>query len=232
MDFLISHPLTSLVATIAAFALANFIYVKTGQHPLATPIVLAIGFMIVYIVATGVDYQVYMKGAGFIHFLLGPATVALAVPIYRQIAMIGAQARAVAAGLVVAFIVTPLVAWLIARGMGADQDVLMALLPKSVTTPIAIGIAEKIGATPAMAVFFVIATGIFGSLFAFPIFALMRLKDKRAQGFALGAACHGLGIARAFQEGETQGVFAVLGMSLMGLVSGVLLPTIVILLLT
>ena len=228
MEFLLTHPLTSLVVTIGAFALANLIYVKTGQHALATPVVTAILIMIGYVAFTQVNYETYMEGAGFVHFLLGPATVALAVPIYRQISLIGAQARAVAVGLLTTFIVAPTSAWLIARGMGADLDVQLALLPKSVTTPIAIGIAEKIDAIPAMAVFFVITGGMFGALLAFPLFSVMRLKDKRAQGFAMGAACHGIGIARAFEEGETQGVFAVLGMSLMGLISGVALPALVI----
>lgn len=227
MDHILTHPLTSLLVTLGAFSLAQWLQKKAGGHSLLNPVVVAIAITVIFIIASGIGYEAYMEGAGFIHFLLGPATVALAVPLYKQLQMIGKQALAVGTAVLTACFISGFVAWFLANQMGAETDIQLSIIPKSVTTPIAIGIAEKINTIPSMAVFFVFTTGILGSLFATLIFKIVRMDDDKAVGFSLGATCHGLGVARAFQKSETAGAFSVLGMSLMGLVSGILMPLII-----
>lgn len=228
MIYIITHPLFLLVLTLAAYSSANWVQKKVGGHSLLNPVVMAITIIVVFISVSGISYDDYMKGGGYIHFLLGPATVALAVPLYKQIQMIGKQALSIGIAILTASLVSGLVAWALAYILQAGQDIQLSIIPKSVTTPIALGVAEKIGAIPSLTVFFVFTTGILGSLFATMIFKCVRIKDDKAIGFSLGATCHGLGVARAFQQSGEAGAFAVLGMSLMGLVSGIILPFLVI----
>lgn len=229
MEYIVSYPLTSLIVTLAAYSFAVWLQKKAGGHSLLNPIVIAIAVVVAFISLGGIDYETYMKGANFIHFLLGPATVALAIPLYKQLQMIKKQARAVIVSILTACFISGAVAWFLAHQMNAEQDIQLSIISKSVTTPIAIGIAEKIGTIPSLAVFFVFTTGILGSLFATIIFKIVKMDDDKAVGFSLGATCHGLGVAKAFQKSEVAGVFSVLGMSLMGLVSGILMPFVVLL---
>lgn len=141
--------------------------------------------------------------------------------------MIKKQVLAVVTAIVTACFISGFVAWVLAYAMDAEKDIQLSIISKSVTTPIAIGIAEKIGTVPSLAVFFVFTTGILGSLFATAIFKAFKMNNDKAVGFSLGATCHGLGVTKAFQKSETAGVFSVLGMSLMGLVSGILMPFVV-----
>lgn len=230
MHFIVSHPISCLIATLGAYSIALWLQKLAGGHGLLNPVVIAIALVVVYISLLGIDYAVYMKGAELIHFMLGPATVALAIPLYKKVQMLRRQAMAIAISTSMACFISGFVSWFIARQMGAGQAIQLSIITKSVTSPIAIGIAEKIGAIPSMAVFFVFTTGILGSLFAPLVFKMVRMEDERSIGFSLGVTCHGLGVAKAFQRGETAGTFAVLGMSLMGLVSGVFLPSAVLLL--
>lgn len=227
MEYILTHPLTALLVTIGSFSFAQWLQKKAHGNSLLNPVVIAIALSVTFIAFSGIGYETYMQGAGFIHFLLGPATVALAVPLYKQIQMIGKQALAVGTAVLTACFVSGFVAWALACSMGASMDIQLSIIPKSVTTPIAIGIAEKIETIPSLAVFFVFTTGILGSLFATLIFQLVKMNDDKAAGFSLGATCHALGVARAFQKSETAGAFAVLGMSLMGLTSGVLMPFVI-----
>lgn len=227
MDYILTHPLTSLLVTLGAFSLAQWLQKKAGGHSLLNPVVLAIAITVIFIIASDIGYETYMEGAGFIHFLLGPATVALAIPLYKQLQMIGRKALAVGTAVLTACFISGFTAWFLAHQMGAETDIQLSIIPKSVTTPIAIGIAEKINTIPSLAVFFVFTTGILGSLFAGLIFKIVKMDDDKAMGFSLGATCHGLGVARAFQKNETAGAFSVLGMSLMGLVSGILMPFVI-----
>lgn len=227
MDYILSHPLISLIVTLGAYSFAIWLQKKAGGHSLLNPIVVAIAIVVAFISVSGISYDTYMEGAGIIHFLLGTATVALAIPLYKQIKIIKKQAVAVMTAVLTACFVSGFVAWFLAYQMGAETDIQLSIISKSVTTPIAIGIAEKIGTIPSMAVFFVFTTGILGSLFATLIFKIVRMDDDKAVGFSLGATCHGLGVAKAFQKSETAGVFSVLGMSLMGLISGIIMPFVV-----
>ena len=228
IDFLLSNPLSSLFVTLCAFYGFNLLQKKLGGHSMLNPVVWAIISCVVYIKVSGISYDKYMEGAGIIHFLLGPVTVALAVPLYRLLVMISKDTRAILLTITAACLLSAFSAFGIMVLMGAEQDMQLAVTSKSVTAPIAIGIAEKIGTPESLAVLFVFATNIPWLLFTGFIFKAIRVKDERAQGLALGTVCHGLGVARAFQISELCGTYSVIGMSLMGIISGILLPILII----
>ena len=158
------------------------------------------------------------------HFLLGPATVALAVPLYRNIRIVRRALFPMALALVAGAATAVASAVAVAALLGASRETLLSIAPKSVTTPIAMGIAEQIGGLPSMTAVFVILTGIAGAMIGTPLLNLVKLRDWRARGFAVGLAAHGIGTARAFQVNELAGTFAGIAMGLNGIATAVLVP--------
>jgi predicted murein hydrolase (TIGR00659 family) len=225
--YLSASPLLGLTLTLAAYQAGMWIYERMGRNPLFNPVLFAIVALIAILTVTGTDYRTYFDGAQFVHFLLGPATVALAVPLYRHLAEVRRSLLAVvvslAAGSVTAIGSAVGIGWL----LGASHETLLSLAPKSVTTPIAMGISEQIGGLPSLTATLVILTGITGAVFATWTLNLLRLSDWRARGFATGVAAHGMGTARAFQVNETAGAFASLAMGLNGVATAVLVPLLI-----
>ena len=225
-DILI-HPLMALFITIGSFLTAQWLQNKINGHTLLNPVVISIIIVAAYIVSLDINYEDYLYNVNLIHGFLGPATVALAIPLYHQLHLIKKSALAIGVAVRIASLVAAGVAYFLSNLMGAPEDLQLAIIPKSVTTAIAIGIAEKIGTQPSLAIFFVFTTGIIGSVIATMIFRIFGITDEKAIGLSLGVTCHGLGVARAFQCSEKTGAFAVLGMSLMGIISGITLPMLV-----
>lgn len=227
MSAFLQDPLTSLLVTLIAFYGFGVVQKRFGGHSMLNPVIWAIVVCVCFVKFSGITYDIYMSGAGIIHFLLGPVTVALAVPLYRLIGMIKADARAILLTITVACLISAFSAYGIMAVMDASEDMRLAVTSKSVTAPIAIEIANKIGTPSSLAILFVFATNIPWLLFTGFIFKSIRMKDQRAQGIALGTVCHGLGVARAFQVSEICGTYAVIGMSVMGIVSGIVLPILI-----
>lgn len=223
----IFHPLTALFVTMGSFLLAQWIQKRMNGHSLLNPVVLSIIIVVSFLIMFDIPYKQYLQNVHLINGLLGPATVALAIPLYHQLARIKKSLLPIGLSISVASLVAAGTGYFLAHKMGAATDIQLALIPKSATTPIAIEIAEKIGTDPSLAVFFVFTTGIIGSVIAGFIFKLVRITDEKAIGLALGVTCHGLGVARALQISEKAGAFAALGMSLMGIISGIVLPILV-----
>ncbi len=225
--YLAASPLGGLTLTLLAYQLAYWLYQRSGMNPAANPVAIAVAIIVTLLLLTGTSYATYFDGAQFVHFLLGPATVALAVPLYAQLPrlkrMAGPALIALAIGSLTAIVSAIAVGWI----FGADRATLMSLAPKSVTTPIAMGIAEKIGGLPSLTAVLVVTTGILGAIGAQWLFKLLRVKDEAVQGFAIGVAAHGIGTARAFQISETTGAFAALAMGLNGLLTAILLPILI-----
>ncbi len=224
IEEILIHPLMALFFTIGSFVLAEWFQKRMGGHSLLNPVVVAITLVVIYIVGLKIPYQEYLKNVNLLHALLGPATVALAIPLYNQLTLIKKSLIPIGIAVLASCLVAGGVAYYLTHLMNAPRDIQLSIIPKSTTTAIAIGIAEKIKADPSLAIFFVFTTGIIGSLIATLIFKICRIRNERAIGLSLGATCHGLGVARAFQYSERAGAFSVLGMSLMGIVSGILLP--------
>ena len=222
--YLSASPLLGLTVTLLAYQGAFAIYQRSGAHPLANPVLIAVFVLVLFLTLTATSYETYFAGAQFVHFLLGPATVALAIPLYTQFRRVRAMLLPVLAGLLAGSLTAIASAVLVARLFDASPSTQLSLAPKSVTTPIAMGIAERIGGIPSLTTVLVIVTGILGAVGARYVFDAMRVRDPAIRGFAIGVASHGIGTARAFQVNEQSGAFAALAMGLNGALTALLVP--------
>ena len=220
----------ALAGTVAAYSLAVAGYDRLRRPAVLNPVLVAIVLVAAVLALTGTDYDDYFDGAQPLHVLLGPATVALAVPLHRQRTRIRAALLPLGAGLATGVVAAVAAALLVPRLLGAPQVLVLSLGPKSATTPVAIGLAEQVGGLPSLAAALAILTGIGGAVAGPRLLDLLRVRDPAARGFALGVASHGIGTARALQDGEREGAFAGLGLGLGALATVVVLPLLVLLL--
>ena len=222
--YLSATPLLFLTLTLVVYQGAFWIYRRADFHPLLNPVAISVAVLVALLKLTGTPYETYFGGAQFVHFLLGPATVALAVPLYAQLGKLRRAlwpiAGALLAGAVTALVSAVGIAW----ALGASDLTLLSIAPKSVTTPIAMGVVERLGGLPSLTAVLVVSTGIIGAVGAKYVLDALRITDHGVRGFALGTAAHGIGTARAFQESEEAGAFSGLAMGLCGLVTAVLFP--------
>ncbi len=226
--YLSATPLFGLTATLVVYLLAQALYTRLDQAPWANPVLWTVIVLAGGLLATDVPYPTYFAGAQFIHFLLGPAVVALAWPLWQRRQELRQRWQrlllAALAGGVVASGSAFLLAWL----MGLPPEVSLSLIPKSVTAPVAMGIAEKIGGIPALAAVFAVITGLVGALTGRYLFDALRIPTDpegwAARGFALGTASHGIGAARALQVNADAGAYAGLALGLQVLLASLLIP--------
>lgn len=222
--YLSASPLLALTLTLAAYQLGFWIYRRAGFNPLLNPVLIAVVALASVLVATGTDYATYFEGAQFVHFMLGPATVSLALPLYRQFQRVRQSALAIAVSLLAGSLTAVVSAVSIAWALGASEKTLISLAPKSVTAPVAMGISEQFGGLPSLTAVLVILTGIVGAALGPMVLNLIGVKDMAARGLAMGTASHGIGTARAFQVSELAGAFSGLAMGLNALATAILLP--------
>jgi len=222
--YLSTTPLLGLTLTLLAYLIAHALYRKTGLNPLFNPVAISVALLILLLLATGTPYEDYFEGAQFVHFLLGPATVALAVPLYTQLGKLQALLIPILISLLIGVCVAAVSAVASAWLLGASPITLLSLAPKSVTAPVAMGIAEQIGGLPSLTAVLVVTTGIIGAVAGFKIFALLGIKEESIKGIAIGVTSHGIGTARAFQVSSEAGAFSGLAMALTALLSALLLP--------
>ena len=224
--YMAASPLLHLLLTLLAFFLAVWINRRMGGSPLLHPVLVAIALLVGFLLITKTPYSTYFEGAQFIHFLMGPAIVSLAVPLFDHRERIRREfiplILACVAGIITAVISTVV----LVRLLGGREDTMLSLVPKSVTTPIAMGIAEQIGGYPALAAGIVLITGAIGCILGPPMFKLLKIKDHSVQGFAMGLAAHGFGTAQCFSLSNLAGAFAGLAMGVTGLLSAFLIPLI------
>ena len=222
--YLSATPLFGLTATLATYVAAQALYQRAGQAPWANPVLWTVVTLALLLTASGTPYPTYFSGAQFIHFLLGPAVVALAWPLWQRrgelrrrafaIGVAGLAGGAAAGGSAVAL------GW----ALGLPADVLRSLAPKSVTAPVAMGIAEQIGGIPALAAVFAVITGLVGALSAKYLFDALGVAPLAVRGFALGTASHGIGAARAWQVDPDAGAYAGLALGVQVVLAAVLMP--------
>lgn len=225
--YLSQTPLLWLTTTLVAYIVADSISKKLDRHPLANPVIIAAGVLIIILKISDTTFQTYFEGAQFVHFLLGPATVALAVPLFRNLPKVTSWIFPVLAALIGGSITAILSALAIGWALNLPSDILLSLAPKSVTTPIAMGISEQLGGIPTLTAVLVIATGITGAVMVTPLMNLLKIQDYAARGFAVGIASHGIGTARAFQINPLAGTFAGIAMALNGALTALLVPLLV-----
>lgn len=225
--YLAATPLAGLTITLVAYAVGYWVYARCNLHPLANPVLIAVVLIVGCLQLGNVSYPTYFGGAQFVHFLLGPAVVGLAVPLARSWRNVRQLAVPIAGALAVGSIVALGLAVGIGWALGASPVTLASLAPKSVTAPIAMGIAEQIGGVAALAAVFAVATGIIGAALGKFVLDAVRVRDWRARGFALGLAAHGIGTARSFQVNAEAGTYAGLAFGLHGALAAFTLPLLV-----
>ena len=219
-----TSPAFGVALTLCCFQVAIRLQRRCGGHPLCNPVLLAIAAIVALLVLTGTEYAVYFKSARWIHFLLGPATVALAVPLYKHLGEIRRSAVAITVAVITGAITASASAMTIAWALGASPELVRSIAPKSVTAPIAMNVSAQIGGVPELTAVLVVLTGVLGGLCAPEVAAAVGIRCWRAKGLAAGVAGHGIATARMLVLDGTGGAFAGLGMGLCGLFTAVLLP--------
>jgi len=226
--YLSASPLFGLTATLVTYVLAHTLYIRLHHAPWANPVLWTVVVLAGALLLAGVSYPVYFAGAQFIHFLLGPAVVALGWPLWqRRDALRRRWGRLLLASLLGGLAASGS-ALALGWALGLPHDVLLSLAPKSVTAPVAMGIAEKIGGIPALAAVFAVLTGLAGALSGRYLFAALRIPMTPngwiARGFALGTAAHGIGAARALQVNADAGAYAGLALGMQVVLASILMP--------
>ncbi|HJD44253.1 MAG TPA: LrgB family protein [Candidatus Paenalcaligenes intestinipullorum] len=228
--FLSESPLLWLTVTLCVYVASVSVYRWAGSTPFLLPVLTSVVALVIILLLTRTPYPVYFEGAQFIHFLIGPATVALAIPLFSQIKQLRKHWKPLCAALLigttVAMISTALLAW----ALGGSSDMIISLIPKSATMPIAMALVEYFGGQPSLAAVSVAITGISGTIVAAPILNALGVHKQITRGFTFGLAAHAIGTARSLQIHERAGAFAALGMGLTGVMTAVLMPAVMYLL--
>lgn len=222
--YLSTSPLLWLTLTLLVWIVATTISVRLKRHPLANPVLISIVLLSCTLWMFNVPYERFFAGAQFIHFLLGPATVAIAIPLFRQWQKVRQALVPMGAALVVGSFSAVLSIIVMGKWAGLSQDVLISFLPKSATAGVAMSISASLGGNPSLTAVLVILTGIVGAVVVTPFMNAMRIKDYEARGFAVGLTSHGIGTARAFDVDETAGLFAGMAMALNAIATSVVVP--------
>ncbi|MDB5864083.1 MAG: murein hydrolase effector protein LrgB [Betaproteobacteria bacterium] len=225
--YLAGSPLLALTLTLGAYQLGVMIYERANRHPLANPVAIAVILVAVTITLIEMPYPRYFEGAQFVHFLLGSATVALAVPIYKGLSALRGRVVPLLTALLCGGLTSIVSAVGSARLLGADDAIIGGLYAKSVTAPIAMGVAERIGASPTLTAVFAVSTGILGAVLARFVLDFVGSREWWQRGFALGVASHGIGTSRAFSVDPEAGTYASIAMGLHGVLGAILIPVLV-----
>ncbi len=223
MNILIEKEVFMLVLTMGAFLVGKKLFAKTA-FPILNPLLTASALIIALLLLSGIDYAQFRQGTSFIHFLLGPAVVALGLVLYDQIEVVKQQLVPVLISCGVGCVVAIVSVYAICVAFGAERAIIASLQPKSVTTAIALGIAERTGGIPALAAIAVVITGILGAIISPTLFQWMGIRSAKAQGLALGAAAHVMGTSKAIEMGPTQAAFAGLAVGVMGVMTALFVP--------
>jgi putative effector of murein hydrolase len=222
--YLSGSPLLALVLTLSAYQLGVMAYERANRNPLANPVMIAIAIVATVITVIDMPYAKYFEGAQFVHFLLGTATVSLAVPIYKGLAALRGRILPLLAALLAGGATSIITAVGLARLLGADVAIVGGFYAKSVTAPIAMGVAERIQVSPTLTAVFAVTTGILGAVLVRFVLDAVGAKAWWQRGFAVGVAAHGIGTSRAFSVHPEAGTYASLGMGLHGVLGAVLIP--------
>jgi predicted murein hydrolase (TIGR00659 family) len=230
-DWAVRSPVFLLLLTLVGYRLGRELKDRTGGHPLAQPVLVAIVVVGTTISLVDVDYADYRSGTELIAFWLGPATVALAVPLHRQARRLRGFVVPMLVAIPLGAVVSITTGVLLVRVLGGGELLARTMAPKAATTPVSIALSDGIDGLPPLTAVLTIVAGILGAVAGPTVLTLLRVRDRRARGLALGAVSHGIGTSRALVEDETEGAFAGLSMGLTALATSILLPVLVALLL-
>ncbi|MDO5288450.1 MAG: LrgB family protein [Pseudomonadota bacterium] len=222
--YLSSTPLFGLTATLGAYVLASAVYLRLGSNPWANPVLWSVVLLVSLLLLTGMPYEKYFSGAQFIHFLLGPAVVALAWPLWLRRGMLVRHGKALLLAALVGLLSGCGLAVALGWALGLPPEVLRSLAPKAITAPVAMGIAQSIRGLPELAAIFVLLTGLIGAIGGQYVLNALKVREPAVRGFALGAQSHGFGTARAWHVNPDAGAFAGLAMGMQALLGAALIP--------
>jgi predicted murein hydrolase (TIGR00659 family) len=224
MSDLVASPLFLLLLTLLAYRLGRWVYAVTGEHALAQPVLVAIVVVGAAITVLDVDYAAYRDGTELITFWLGPATVALAVPLHRQVRRLRGLVVPMLLAIPIGAVVSIGTAYALVLLLGGDEQLAITMAPMAATTPVSIALSDVAGGIPSLTAVLTILAGILGAVAGPTVLDLARIRDRRARGLALGSVSHGIGTSRALVEDETEGAFAGLAMGLTALATSIVLP--------
>lgn len=216
--------LWAIPLTLSAYLIALWLYRLSGQSPLVNPVLLGMIIVIGVLTATETTYTDYFDGARLLHFLLGTATVALAIPLYQQLGQLRAAWRPIIASVMIGACVASISAVLTAAALGANETTLRSLVAKSTTTPIAMAITQQLGGLPPLTAVVVIVTGILGAIAGLTGLRWLGFSDPTSRGLAIGVSAHGIGTARALQVDMRLGAYAGLAMGLTSILTALVAP--------
>lgn len=225
--YLSQSKLLWLTATLAAYIAADWLFQRSRRFPLLNPVLVAIAVLVTILLTTGVKYDTYFQGAQFVHFLLGPATVALAVPLYQQLERLKSVALPLLVALLVGSVAASVSAMGLAVAFGLSKQTVLSLAPKSVTTPIAMAVSQTVGGVSSLTAVLVIITGVTGAVGGLTVLRWLGVREPAVRGFAMGMCSHGIGTARSFEEGPETGAFAGLAIGLNGTLTALLVPLLI-----
>jgi predicted murein hydrolase (TIGR00659 family) len=231
LEQVLHEPLFLLVLTLVAYQAGRWLRRRTGGHSLAQPVLVAVVSVGVAITLLDVDYAEYLDGTRLISFWLGPATVALAVPLHRHAHRLRRVAVPIAVAVPLGAAVSMAAGVLLVRALGGDETLQRTMAPKAATTPVSIALSETIHGLPPLTAAVTIVAGTVGAVVGPAVLTLLRVHEPHARGLALGSVSHGIGTSRALQEDPVEGAFAGLAMGLTALATSLLLPLLVPLLL-
>jgi len=221
---LLNMPLFWATLTIAGFVIGQHIYRLSGNNPFTQPVLLGLLLVVVVVELSGTSYHTYMQGGDYLHQMLGPVVVMLAVPMAEFMASMRRQWLRILLAVSLGSGATIVVAGGLTYWYLADSVVANTIMTKSVTTPVAVAIAEQVGGIPALSSAFVMITGLLGALMVPSILKLARITEPQAQGVALGVCAHAIGTARALELGQQQAAYSAMAMTLTGTLHAIILP--------
>lgn len=226
-EFILQHPLFGLVITLVSFRLGQIAYERSGKKTYCQPVVVGMALVIVVLLVFKIPYSQYFESAKPLHLLLGPVTIALAIPLYQNLKRIRALLLPIVLTVFIASSITVGLAVIILSLFGASDVSLLSMSTKSITTPIAMIVSEEIGGLASLSATFVMSTGVLGAVLGPPILDRLGIKDDGIKGFALGLTAHAVGTARALEISEECGAFSALAMGLTGIFTAIFLPLII-----
>lgn len=195
---------------------------KKLKHPVFNPLHIAIIFVIAALLLLGIDYDSYNEGAKYISYLLTPATVCLAVPLYEQLTLLKKNWKAILIGISTGVITSLTSVFLLALVFGLAHEEYVTLLPKSITTAIGMELSREMGGIVTISVAVIVVTGIFGNVMAESVCKLFRIKEPVAKGIAIGTSSHAVGTAKAMEMGREEGAMSSLAIAVAGILTAVL----------
>lgn len=226
IDALTQIPVFGVLITLSCYWIGTIIQEKT-KISFLQPILTSTILIIIILKLTNIEYQVYKQQNEFLNFMLAPTAIVLAVPLYKNIHILKKNALPVIAGICLGSLTTIGTCIGVGKLLGVQPEIILSMVPKGVTNPIAIEVSDIIGGIPSLTVALVVFTGIFGGSFGPEVLRLLGVKNKVAKGIALGSMCHAVGTARAFKEGEIEGAMSSLALGLAGIFTAIVAPIIV-----